>query len=1041
MPVDLAFDVDFKSYPGIAKTQSTQYVITKNAAYHANDLDAYDSDCDEINSAKIALTANFSHYGSDNLAEVHNPDNVTNNVIDQDVQAMSIFELSNILNQPETEIISDSNIIMYSQYMNESQYATVHNLNFPAQQDDLIFSVIEQLKTQVINCTKINQDNKNVNEILTAELERYKDHKEESRNIDRVLALEKQVKKLNNIMFKRNQSAQTVHMLTKQQLLYDHSTRQALGFQNPCYLKKVEQLEPKLYDGSVIQKTNAIVIRDSEETLMLEDESRSKMLKKQQDPMMSEKKTELLAEQAFWSQNSGNFIEPNLSTRTTIVVVPKELPKVSMVNSSLKKLKFHLASFDVSQEKDTIIMKLKERIKSLSGVNLLTSASGSQPQGNTKKDRIEQTQSRAKKNKLEDHPRNVVQIILWYLDSGCSKHMTGDRSQLINFVQKFLGLGHNLFSVGQFCDSDLEVAFRQHTCFIRNLNGVDLLNGSRGNNLYTLSLGDMMTSSPICLLSKASKTKYWLWHRHLSYLNFGAINHLAKQGLVRGLPKLKFIKTISVLHVPVRRIRTNNGTEFVNQTLREYYEQVGISHETSVASSSQQNSIIERRNRTLIEAARTMLIYAQALLFLWAEAMVTACYTQNRSIIRLRHGKTTYKLLHNKLPDLSFLYVFGALCYPTNDSEHLGKLQPKADIGIFIVQAELTSSPSSTTVDQDAPSPSKSQTTRKIQSHVIPQNVEEDIHDIEVAHMGNDLLFGVPIPEVTSNKSSSTVSPHTIVQPDHQIPQHNRKWTKDHPLTNIIGQLSRPTYKDALTQSCWIEAMQEELNEFERLKTRSYTDFSRICRSQEHGRYQMDVKTAFLNGNLREEVYVSHPNGFVDQDNPNHMYKLKKALYGLKQAPRAWYDMLSSFLISQDFSKCSVDPTLFIRRNNNNLLLKYSFESCDPVDTPMVEKSKLDEDKDRKAVDMLHYRGMIGNLLYLTASRTDLQFSICMCARYQAQPTEKHIHGVKRIFRYLCRTINRGLWYLNDSSVALTAFADADHVGCQDTLRSTSGSL
>ncbi|GJY14689.1 retrovirus-related pol polyprotein from transposon TNT 1-94 [Tanacetum coccineum] len=104
------------------------------------------------------------------------------------------------------------------------------------------------------------------------------------------------------------------------------------------------------------------------------------------------------------------------------------------------------------------------------------------------------------------------------------------------------GLGHNLFSVGQLCDSNMEVAFRQHTCFIRNLEGVDLLTGSRGNNLYTLSLGDMMASSPICLLSKASKTKSWLWHRRLSHLNFGAINHLARHGLVRGLPKLKFEK-------------------------------------------------------------------------------------------------------------------------------------------------------------------------------------------------------------------------------------------------------------------------------------------------------------------------------------------------------------------------------------------------------------------------------------------------------------------------------------------------------------------
>nr|GEZ54733.1 putative ribonuclease H-like domain-containing protein [Tanacetum cinerariifolium] len=215
---------------------------------------------------------------------------------------------------------------------------------------------------------------------------------------------------------------------------------------------------------------------------------------------------------------------------------------------------------------------------------------------------------------------------------------------------------------------------------------------------------------------------------------------------------IKFMKMIQGrVKVPVRRIRTDNETEFVNQTLCEYYEEVGISHETSVARSPQQNGVIERQNRTLIEAARTMLIYAQASLFLWAEAVATACYTKNRSIIRLRHEKTPYELLHNKLPDLSFLHVFGSLCYPTND-----------------------------------------------------------------------------------------------------------------------------------------------------------------------------------------------------------------------------------------------------------------------MDTPMVEKSKLDEDKEGKP----------------------LIYHIIM-----ARPTKKHVHAVKRIFRYLRGTVHRGLWYPKDSSVALTAFADADHAGCEDTRRSTSGSV
>ncbi|GJS91424.1 retrovirus-related pol polyprotein from transposon TNT 1-94 [Tanacetum coccineum] len=233
--------------------------------------------------------------------------------------------------------------------------------------------------------------------------------------------------------------------------------------------------------------------------------------------------------------------------------------------------------------------------------------------------------------------------------------------------------------------------------------------------------------------------------------------------------------------------------------------------------------------------------------------------------------------------------------------------------------------------------------------------------------------------------------------------------------------------------------------------------------------YQIDVKTAFLNSILREEVYVSQPDGFVDQDNPNQVYKLKKALYGFKQASRAWYDLFSKFLLSQEFSKGTVDPTLFIRRQGKDILLvqiyvddiifasttpelcdqlskiiifeKYGMESSDPVDTPMVEKSKLDEVTQGKAVDPTHYHGMVGTLMYLTASRPDLTFVVCMCARYQAKPTKKHLHVVKRIFKYLRGTVNRGLWYPKDSSIALTAYADADHAGCQDTRRSTSGSM
>ncbi|GKC72930.1 retrovirus-related pol polyprotein from transposon TNT 1-94 [Tanacetum coccineum] len=212
--------------------------------------------------------------------------------------------------------------------------------------------------------------------------------------------------------------------------------------------------------------------------------------------------------------------------------------------------------------------------------------------------------------------------------------------------------------------------------------------------------------------------------------------------------------------------------------------------------------------------------------------------------------------------------------------------------------------------------------------------------------------------------------------------------------------------------------------------------------------YQMDVKTAFLNVDptlfIRREgkelllvqiyvddiIFAASTPELCDLFAKIMCSKFKMSMMG----------KISFFLGLQ----ISQSPRgIFINQSKYALesLKKYGFESCDPVDTPMVEKSKLDEDKEGKAVDPSHYRGMIGTLLYLTASRPDLQFAICMCARYQARPTEKHLNAVKRIFRYLKGTVHRGLWYPKDSSFALTAFADADHAGCQDTRRSTSGSI
>nr|GEY86042.1 copia protein [Tanacetum cinerariifolium] len=299
------------------------------------------------------------------------------------------------------------------------------------------------------------------------------------------------------------------------------------------------------------------------------------------------------------------------------------------------------------------------------------------------------------------------------------------------------GLGHKLFSVRQFCDLNLEVAFHQHTCYICSLKGDDILTGSQWNNLYTLSLGDMMVSSPICLLSKASKTKSWLWHRRLSHLNFCDINHLARPGLVRGLPKLKFEK----------------------------------------------------------------------------DNLCSAC--------------------------------------------PMGKIKKK---------------------------PYK------------PKYEDTNQEKLYLLHM--DLCGPMRVASVNGKSTSSSLLMITLNL-------HGVLKNKARLVTQIFRQKEGINFEESFAPVARIEAIRIFI---ENAAHKNMTIF------------QMDVKTEFINGELKEKVYVSQPERFVDQDNPSHVYKLKKALHGLKQAPHAWYGMLSRFLISQHFSKGAVDSTLFTQKARNDLL-------------------------------------------------------------------------------------------------------------------------
>nr|GEV77645.1 hypothetical protein [Tanacetum cinerariifolium] len=464
----------------------------------------------------------------------------------------------------------------------------------------------------------------------------------------------------------------------------------------------------------------------------------------------------------------------------------------------------------------------------------------------------------------------VVQIILWYLDSGCSKHMTEDCSRLRNFMKKFTET----------------VRF-----------------GSRGFNLYTISVEDIMKSSPICLLSKASKTKSWLWHHRLNHLNFGTINDLARKNL-----------QIQVgLNKTVRFIRTDNGTDFVNHDL-------------------------------------TTIMKVSA--FFIKKVVATAYYTQNQSLIHTRYNKTPYELVHNKKPDLTFLRVFGALCYPTNDSEDLGKLQPTADIGIFVgyapcrkgyriynkrtrrimetvhvqfdelfeplppvtlctptnkdldilfqpmfdeylepprvdrpaspapavpVLVNSADTPSSTAIDQDAHSPSHSPSSSALQSLCLHQGVSAEsslIDENPFAPVDKDPFINIFAPEPTFAASSSRDANSA----------NSTYW---------IYKLKLDEYGDVLKNKA-------------RLVAKGY--------QQEEG---IDFKESFAPVARIEAIRI-----FITNSASKNMTIIK------------W--------ITSDTCVSSEEGPVWFKAGSSGM--KFKMDPCDPIDTPMVDRLKLDED-------------------------------------------------------------------------------------------------
>ncbi|KAJ9565966.1 hypothetical protein OSB04_001932 [Centaurea solstitialis] len=849
---------------------------------------------------------------------------------------------------------------------------------------------------------------------------------------------------------------------------------------------------------------------------------------------------------------------------------------------------------------------------------------------------------------------------IWYLNSGCSRHMAGSKSVLSNYrdergplvtfggngkgqtrgygtltngvttfkrVAYVEGLMHNLLSISQLCDKNHKVSFSKKKCKVKNRRKEVILTGVRQADIYIINMNT--STDYFCFVSRASTDTKWLWHKRLSHLNFKTLNQLCINNLVVGLPDFRYTKVslcsacekgkqtrasfkskqmssisspLQLLHMDlfgpkytlvivdeysrytwvfflrsksdapeeiilfvrkmeklnnlfVRSIRSDHGTEFKNSTLETFFDRKGISQNFSSVRTPQQNGVAERRNRTLIEAARSMLSEANLATQLWAEAVNTVCYTQNRSLIVKRFRRTPYELFRNRKPSIEHLHIFGCVCYILNNKDNLGKFDSKSDDGIFLGYSAISKTyrvfnkrrqtieeTIHVRFDESGPTFSHPQDNAEINQWAdsffqvadipiadpTPQDLPDGFEETSLPPSQISLpliINATPITQITPEPdqatSSEDFSQTTVSEPAPNPtnllpnPSINEASTSGQVLGNPSSGVKTRRQSEFIRNNVWLLVprprkrtiigskwiFRNKLDEVgtiirnkARLVAQGYRQeegidydetFAPVARLEairlflafaahmNFKVFQMDIKNAFLNGKLNEEVYVSQSPGFVDPKFPDHVYKLNKALYGLKQAPRAWYDTLSTFLLSKGFECGKIDSTLFLKKYPKHILLvqiyvddiifgstnpklyekfellmkteykmsmmgeltyflglqikqsekgifinqgkyvldmlkKFDLTSCTPMKTPMAPPLSLDKDSKGKPVDVTLYRGMIGSLLYLTASRPDIMYSTCLCARYQAEPKESHLTAVKRIFRYLKGTPNLG---------------------------------
>ncbi|GJZ18403.1 integrase, catalytic region, zinc finger, CCHC-type containing protein [Tanacetum coccineum] len=648
--------------------------------------------------------------------------------------------------------------------------------------------------------------------------------------------------------------------------VYDTFLKAGLGYKNPERLKKAIAAQQKMYDGEMLHCAKLkIDSPDSEETLEDAEESRLKMRNKM--VQINYGKLNALYE-TFVPQQEFSVEQTYFS-----------IPFTSNNGSESKEVTLNLPIPKKPNEKSSNSVRRKKSKDTKSKDRVLKNKNDKRPSAHVRK----MSSSVSKdSNKRETMHSNVIQLVLWI---GCSKHMTNNLQLLINFIEKCIGtvhfgndhfaaitgygdyvqgnltichvyyvegLGHNLFSVGQFCDGDLEVSFRSNTCYVRNLEGDDLLTGSRDSNLYTISISKMAASSLVCLMFRATSTKSWLWHRRLSHLNFGTINQLMLNDLVDGLPKFKYKKD----HIcSACKLGKSMKSSFLPKLV------------------PSTESKLELLHMDLCGPMRVASI--------------------NGFRIYNHRTKKIMERIHVKFDEL------------TTMASECNNSGPRINCTNF----------------QDSSEDSQS----------VPSKI--DLHNLFGPLF--EEYYATSSPEVSDNFAANTLdndntssSLSIFIEEDEapQIVSLSAKQVANEPNSAVLNENAD-------------EFVQEDIAN---LDGTFFTMHLQLLFSLVAKGYRQEDGIDF-EGSFAPVARLESPDGFVDPDFPNHVYRLKKALYGLKQAPRAWYDKLSSFLIEHHFTK-------------------------DLQGAPVVQTK---------------YHSMIGGLMYLTAGRPNIAFVTFVCARYQ----------------------------------------------------------